>query len=203
MDFLYIKELILEKLYNYVIQHADYITEYYQFIIVISLIIISWLINKFDRNSIPDINFKYDDMPVMRPIRIPTADVGFWGALRIWLFERRRWELTEDFYFYIDGVKYIIPKGFDFDGASIPKFLNAWLSPVGVLLIASIIHDWLYKNTYLAVEDGSDVHFLERDQCDKLFREINISVNGFTVLNYTCWIALKLFGFIAWNKYRK
>lgn len=203
MDISNIKEYAFEKIYEYVMSNgSDFITEQWQVVFVLVMIALGWLINKFDRTSVSDINFKFDVMPSMRPIRIPTADKGFWGAIKIWLFTTREWELTEDFIFYIDGIKYYVPKGFRFDGASVPKFLAMWLSPVGILLVGAVIHDWLYKNTYLKSCTEKELLFLPRSKCDKLFREICISVNGFTVLNYCCWIVLKLFGFIAWNKHR-
>ena len=45
----------------------------------------------------------------------------------------------------MNGKNFIIPKGFKFDGASVPKFLGQFLSPVGVLLIGGLIHDYGYK----------------------------------------------------------
>ena len=49
----------------------------------------------------------------------------------------------------IDGTEYVIPAGFTFDGASIPKFLRSFFSPVGVLLIGGLVHDYAYKYTTL------------------------------------------------------
>mgnify|MGYP000338234528 FL=1 len=75
----------------------------------------------------------------MRPIKIPTAGKGFWGAIWLWFMRSRHWEIAKDFHFKIDEVEYVIPKGFQFDGASIPKFLHTWLSPVGVLLMGGLL----------------------------------------------------------------
>ena len=48
--------------------------------------------------------------------------------------------------YVLNGNKYVIPAGFKFDGASIPKFLHPFLSPqVGVLLIGGLVHDYAYK----------------------------------------------------------
>ena len=38
---------------------------------------------------------------------------------------------------------------------------------------------------------------------DETFRDINIEVNGFYLLNYLAYWALRIGGFVAWNKHRK
>ena len=45
----------------------------------------------------------------------------------------------KDWNFSLNGENYVIPKGFVFDGASVPKFLASWLSPTGVLLIGGLV----------------------------------------------------------------
>ena len=66
--------------------------------------------------------------------------------LLVWIFEVRKWELMENWYFTLnDDVQIVINKGFVFDGASIPRPLWAFLSPVGLLLIPGLIHDYGYK----------------------------------------------------------
>jgi hypothetical protein len=44
---------------------------------------------------------------------------------------------------------------------------------------------------------------LNQKLADKLFRDISIEVNGFQFLNYLAYYALRLGGFMAWNKHRK
>ena len=63
----------------------------------------------------------------------------------MWLLSTRNWIVTEDWKYNIDGTEYVIPAGFQFDGASIPKFLRSFFSPVGVLLIGGLVHDYAYK----------------------------------------------------------
>ena len=77
--------------------------------------------------------------------RIPTAGKGFWGAIWMWLTGVRTWEVADDWAFKIGSTWYVIPQGFVFDGASIPKFLHTWLSPTGVLLMGGLVHDYAYK----------------------------------------------------------
>ena len=52
----------------------------------------------------------------------------------MWLMGTRKWKIEQDFNYTLNDVEYKIPAGFEFDGASVPKFLATFLSPVGVLL---------------------------------------------------------------------
>ena len=125
----------------------DLAVRFWMWTVVIILIIIGLIINFVDKKQInkPRVNFKYKDYPHMKPIRIATKDKGFWSAVIMWLLGGRRWEISKDFVYELNGVKYVIPKGFTFDGASVPKFLATFLSPVGVLLLGGLIHDYAYK----------------------------------------------------------
>ena len=40
-------------------------------------------------------------------------------------------------------------------------------------------------------------------KADEIFRDINIGVNGFYLMNYLAYWSLRLGGFVAWNKHRK
>ena len=184
----------------------DLAVRFWMWTVVIILIIIGLIINFIDKKQInkPRVNFKYKEYPHMKPIRIATKDKGFWSAVIMWLLGGRRWEISKDFVYELNGVKYVIPKGFTFDGASVPKFLATFLSPVGVLLLGGLIHDYAYK--YAALKPAlqkSSLLVLNQKQADKIFRDINIEVNGFYFLNYLAYWALRLGGWLAWNSHRK
>ena len=124
----------------------DQLITWWQFTVVGILIIIGLIVNMFGVDCKEDIiGFKYRVMPQLRPIAIPTSGKGFWGAVWMWLTGVRTWEVADDWAFKINGQWYIIPQGFVFDGASIPKFLHTWLSPTGVLLMGGLVHDYAYK----------------------------------------------------------
>lgn len=145
---------------------------------------------------------EYETMPVMRPITIPTRDKGFFGAIWLWLWTSRTWEVVEDWIFSIDGERYKIPKGFVFDGASIPKYFWNWLSPIGVLLMPGLIHDYLYANEALMKVHGSHGHKKTQKECDEIFRDSAIAINGFHIINHIAYYALRLFGWVAWRGHR-
>jgi len=146
---------------------------------------------------------KYETMPTMRPIIIPTKDRGFFGAIWLWLWTSRKWEIAEDWYFSLNDTEYKIPAGFIFDGASIPKYFWNWLSPIGVLLMPGLIHDYLYANENLLKANGVVDSKKTQKECDQIFRDVAISINGFYIINWIAYYALRLFGWVAWNGHRK
>ena len=182
----------------------DLAVTWWQFTVVGILIAVGFIINMCGvDNKKKRVGFEYNVMPQLRPIAIPTAGKGFWGAIWMWLTGTRHWEVADDWSFTIMGEKYIIPQGFRFDGASIPKFLHTWLSPTGVLLMGGLVHDYAYKHAGLKMKGKKELHELDQKQSDVIFRNINIEINGFHFLNYLAFWALRIGGFLAWNGHRK
>lgn len=64
-----------------------------------------------------------DSMPVVKPVPIPTKNQNTkLKKIVASIFEVRKWVLTENWYYELsDGSMILIPKGFEFDGASIPR----------------------------------------------------------------------------------
>lgn len=183
----------------------DQLITWWQFTVVGVLIIIGFIINLFGVDNDKElIGFKYNVMPKLRPIPIPTAGKGFWGAIWMWLLGTRHWEVADDWAFEINGEGYIIPQGFQFDGASIPKFLHTWLSPTGVLLMGGLVHDYAYKyETLLRSGQKETLGVIDQKRADEIFRDINIEQNGFHFLNNLAYWALRIGGFAAWNGHRE
>ncbi len=178
---------------------------WWQFTVVGILIIIGWIINRFDKKDTgPRVGFSYVEMPQLKPLPIKTKDKGFWGAIWMWITGTRHWMVAQDWAYTVDGEDYVIPAGFKFDGASIPKFLHTWLSPVGVLLMGGLVHDYAYKyETLLKVNKKETMGAINQKKADQIFRDINIDNNGFYFLNYLAYWALRVGGFMAWNGHRK
>ena len=94
-------------------------------------------------------------------IRVPFKLFGkilFWRTKRIW-------RLTEDYVERVCGKVVRIPRGFEFDGASIPLLARALLSATEAL-VASCGHDWRYAG-------NEDCTRLEADEC---FYEVMMDV---------------------------
>ena len=81
----------------------DQLITWWQFTVVGILIIIGLIVNMFGVDCKEDIiGFKYRVMPQLRPIAIPTAGKGFWGAVWMWLTGVRTWEVADDWAFKIN-----------------------------------------------------------------------------------------------------
>ena len=179
------------------------IMKFWQWSLVILFVIIGFFINLLDKRK-SNIKFKYEEMPQLKPIPIKTKGKGFWKGIAMWLLSTRNWELTKNWRYNINGAEYVIPKGFQFDGASIPKFLRTFFSPVGVLLIGGLVHDYMYKYTACKPADKSgSLLLVDQKKADQIFRDINIEVNGFYFMNYLAYWSLRIGGFVAWNGHRK
>jgi len=147
--------------------------------------------------------FDYEEMPVMSPMAMPTKDKGFFAAIFMWIITTRKWRIEKDWNFRLNTMEYMIPKGFVFDGASVPKYFRSWLSPMGVLLMAGLIHDYGYKYARLKWRDGHTSVLHDQKYFDEIFREVAIADNGFKVINFIAYYALRLGGWWAWNGHRK
>lgn len=104
-------------------------------------------------------------------------------------FKRGRvYFLFSDYDFEIDGTKYTIPKGFESDGMSCPKWAWHFFSPAKDLktLECSIVHDWLYA-THTISRRKADIWY--RNELEKL---------GYPISSNLAYIALRLFGNSHW-----
>lgn len=150
------------------------------------------------------------EMPVMRPVPIPTKSVNWFIGLWRWVTVIRMWRLEFDWSYHLpNGITINIPAGFEFDGASVPSIFWSILSPTGLLLIPGLIHDFAYKHDYLLSIDWAKrevVRYQEgagREFWDRLFRDVSVSVNGFMPIFYAAWFALRIGGWVAWRNHRR
>lgn len=149
-------------------------------------------------------------MPALIPIPIETKGKGFFAALWTWIKSTREWKFENDWDFYCSEIDetVVIPRDFEFDGASIPKRLRAYLSPVGLLLVPGIVHDFGYRYDYVWVrnEDGTvkKAHInAGREHWDNWFFTIGNHVNGVLIINFLATVALALGGWLAWRNNRR
>jgi hypothetical protein len=178
--------------------------KFWQWTVLIAVVIIGYLINVLDKRRPNKLKFSYTELPHLQALKISTKGKGFFKGILLWLLSTRNWEITKDFHYNIDGTDYVIPAGFQFDGASIPKFLRTFFSPVGVLLVGGLVHDYAYKyKTLLEKNKKKTMGELTQKRADEIFRDINVNVNGFYSMNYLAYWSLRLGGFLAWNGHRK
>jgi len=144
-------------------------------------------------------------MPEMRPVIIPTKGLS-WDKRFFTHFQTRKWEITEDYYLYVPSLGEIlfIPKGFVFDGASVPRIFWPIMNPTGILLIGGLFHDFGYRydcflnGTGRIIHEGAGQKFF-----DKQIKDINIYINDVHSMNTVAWAILRVFGFLAWRGRRK
>lgn len=146
-------------------------------------------------------------LPKLKPVALATKHQSLWRVLYIWLAVGREWEVAEDWQFAMnDGTVLFIPKGFVFNGASIPRFFRFILSPVGLLFIPSVFHDYAYMHNHLLQvnEKGEIVKYRDRAgkaNWDKLFYRLATQVNGFKIVGQIARLALAIGGHLVWNKH--
>jgi len=136
---------------------------------------------------------------------------------------RRFFTLEKDWHIELNRITYkpelngiiIIPtrmegKTIIFDGASVPlpwlvSFLSVGiLRPLGVMLTASIVHDFAFKFGYLLIasEEGAEPKKVpvERHDIDHLFRDIICTVNQVAGVSWIAWFFVRL-GWLLRVKY--
>lgn len=147
--------------------------------------------------------------PKLEPIPIPTRGLPLLKRVWVWLTQIRRWHTVGDWAIKLpDGKTAIIPDGFNVDGASVPRLFWSVLSPTGVLLIPSLIHDFGYRYDYLWVysDSGDIVKYKQgsgRRYWDRLFLDIGWQVNGMVYIDYVAYLIIRVFGWSAWNRNRR
>jgi hypothetical protein len=70
--------------------------------------------------------------------------------------------------------------------------------------MGGLIHDYAYKYETLLKKNKKDtMGVITQKTADTIFRDINIQINGFYLMNRLAYYSLRLGGFMAWNKHRK
>ena len=89
------------------------------------------------------------------------------------------------------GYRVTIKKGFDFDGASIPKWLwSIYGSPLnGNYVVASLIHDGLYASQKVS-----------KSVSDKIFLDVMKQSNVGYIKRRSMYLAVKMFGGKDWKE---
>ena len=128
---------------------------------------------------------------------------------------QRRWfHLESDWSITVNGFQHdpningtiIVPVTYQnvktrIDGASVPlpwavSFLTfGILRPLGVMLTASVVHDFAFENGVLVLRNASGTDTpqpVARDVADLLFRDIISTVNRMPITAYVAWIFVRL-----------
>lgn len=107
-----------------------------------------------------------------------------------------RWVVTEAFRYEVgavgSGEEFVVGRGFEFDGASVPSPLTLLVPQTHALyLAAAALHDWLYQVEHKQIS---------REKADAIFREamIVIGLNWFWA--GLMWRSVRAGGWAAWHE---
>jgi ABC-type metal ion transport system substrate-binding protein len=64
--------------------------KFWQWTVLIAVVIIAAIINKFDKKAKTKLKFSYTELPHLQPLRIATKDKGFWKGIVMWLLSTRK-----------------------------------------------------------------------------------------------------------------
>lgn len=111
--------------------------------------------------------------------------------MKVEKIDDQRFVLLEKVTAFSLGYRITINKGFDFDGASIPKWLwSIYGSPLnGNYVVASLIHDGLYASQKVS-----------KSVSDKIFLDVMKQSNVGYIKRTSMYLAVKLFGGKDWKE---
>ena len=115
-------------------------------------------------------------------------------SLKVDIIEEDVFILLEDVTVEVLGYRIKVKKGFDFDGASIPKALwSVYGNPLsGNFRIAALVHDVLYASQKVSKQIS-----------DKIFLDIMKQSNVGYIKRTSMYLAVKIFGGKDWKKANK
>lgn len=148
--------------------------------------------------------FTYSLQPQLEPVVMHLDKDAPWRCrITHWTrASKRLWMFIKDWYYELDGEPYVIPQGFTFDGASVPKPLQFICSPMGILLYAAIIHDFGYRYSALLKANKEPSKALSRTEVDLMFYKINLELNQLRLLSYLTYLAVRCGGYFIWKRHR-
>jgi hypothetical protein len=146
-------------------------------------------------------------LPITQAQPIDTKGKGRLHQVWIWLTQSRTYRIMEDYVIYIPwlDLEILIPEGFIYDGASVPRLFWPLLPPDGILLVPALPHDFGYVyDCLINYKDRTVVHDgAGRAFWDKLFREMAVATNGMPVLSSVSYVGLATGSWIPWRRRRK
>lgn len=169
----------------------------------------------------------------MRVELLPIKTVGLptLQKYKAWLFDQRRVKVIEPFAVpRPEGGTFIIPRGFEFDGGSIPRWLlvlaviamqfihstsilgyalgamiliGLLIERFGLMLLAFAIHDFSVRYRMLVTGDGERVKINSVGEANRAMRRINFATNDMILIGWIAHLAVVLGAWRAWRRYEK
>jgi hypothetical protein len=151
-------------------------------------------------------------LPIMRPVPLPIPQpvkwYNIWGGLKNLgaRFKPRQWEIMEDYELKVPWHERPLccPKGFIFDGASVPRVFWPIMSPTGTMFLAGLFHDVGYRyNCWFDINYNQRQIDAGKSFFDSQFEQIGTFVNDANVAPNIAWFGLVIGGWLSWNGRRK
>lgn len=112
----------------------------------------------------------------------------------------RCWTLVSPFDITLEGRHMCIPSGFQFDLASVPRFLWWFMAPFELSIAAPLTHDWLYCHGGCVTDTSGAAFCVSRRAADRVFRCVmqDRQVKPWRIV--LAWCAVRAFGWAAWQR---
>lgn len=109
-------------------------------------------------------------------------------------YDGRLWETKQAFSFKYKDHGYTIPKGFQFDGASIPRAVWWYASPMDKdLLLGALVHDFCYN-------PKTRPKGISKLEADKMLRILCIRSGMRKSKAWVIYSSVASFGWFAWRR---
>ena len=119
---------------------------------------------------------------------------------------RNKYRLEEQYQLNFDGYsRIVVPKGFVYDGASVPTGFYWILKRDGLCRAAALIHDFIYKhkgmNCVQTLNRKRNFVYKEVDRkfADDLFYDLLLLAGVKKWKAKTAYRAVRMFGWYSWN----
>jgi hypothetical protein len=132
-----------------------------------------------------------------QPVKVAKSTLS--PPVITYLTEKKLWRLEQD-YSYRDGDYAItVPSGFEFDLASVPRFIWWLIGPFDLSIAAPLVHDFLYRFRGAPPQGCIDPRrTYTRSQADLLFRTIMKEEGVWWWRRAAAYRAVRWFGGAAW-----
>ncbi len=132
------------------------------------------------------------------PVRIVRSNLA--APVITYLIDKAIWRLEAPFSCPHGGSNITVPRGFEFDLASIPRAFWWLVSPFDLSIAAPLLHDFLYR--YAGDPPGGSVsppRTYSRRQADLVFRDIMREEGVSWWRRVAAYRAVRWFGGNAWG----
>ena len=99
-----------------------------------------------------------------------------------------------------NGHTIIIPKGYRFDGASVPRIFWWFIPRLDDRILAVLGHDWMYSEDFLRdiMSDKEAKEFIDNEFL--IWMDIQVDTFIGKMVNYIAYLAVKYFGWKIFNR---